>query len=719
MNKFVFIATTVISVAMTGCVSIEDQLNSQDPNVRVQDEYRLLTNARLSGKPEEVVSAINRIQTKSLLLEIAKNASQKRIGEGQAALSKLTDEKDFTTLACSAEAPQIRRMAFAKVSKQETLLAICTQAGDPMIRKFAMDKLSPDNLVKLPYSSALLPYWKKITDQKTLAKIYRDGCGTFPQEDLKAIAEKIDDEAILGEMVIPPPGRETAMAQRNRENEIFKLSNEIKELRNKAEERNKDANRAKKNWDLREEKRARQEAYNLLAQITQIQKRLDLMKNSPVTGLYVTNRIAQAALYGRIKNADVFGRIATATDEYDRPLFKTCEQLMPIIEKMPEDKALEFALGKLEGFGINQWSDRTPLELAASIAGRAKDSKTRIKLAATAFERIESIKDECDKSFMYSWRKGSEEFAVKYATEFPLSEDEKAEILAKGGLAARRVAEIAGEETARKALASGRSLGRELEEKLVAKIPADKIDLSMYESVKPGTAKAALYEKMPENMKDAAKASLKRSFAAVEAKAKAAAPGTFELAGFYLGMSLDDLETVLAYHFPRLEFSECRDEDGYEKEKGFGKEFMIVFSSKNNPFCRASAKDRKVYRIDFDKHIIANWCKYNAATPRTWAQAYGKERGIKMEYSPLSKEVTVATGNGGLLDMSFSQVSLHQETWQFKDAAKEYRLTYFGKPEIFGMQGGIAGALIKGEGWEKLCREGAAPEGTFRAEIED
>lgn len=721
MNKFVFIATTVISVAMTGCVSIEDQLNSQDPNVRVQGEYRLLTNARLSGKPKEVVSAINRIQTKSLLLEIAKNASQKRIGEGQAALSKLTDEKDFATLACSAEAPQIRRMAFAKVSKQETFLAICTQAGDPMIRKFAMDKLSPDNLAKLPYSSALLPYWKKITDQKTLAKIYRDGCGTFPQEDLKAIAEKIDDEAILGEMVIPPPGRETAMAQRNRENEIFKLSNEIKELRNKAEERNKDANRAKKNWDLREEKRARQEAYNLLAQITQIQKRLDLMKNSPVTGLYVTNRIAQAALYGRIKNADVFGRIATATDEYGRPLFKTREQLIPILEKMPEDKALEFALGKLKSFGIYQLGndDLVPLEIAVSLAGVAKESKTRVRLAVEAFGRIESIKDECKKDFRYNWRDSSEKFAREYAESFSLSEDEKAEILAMGSLAGRRVVEIAGEETARKALASGRSFGRELEEQLVAKIPANKIDMPLYESVKPGTAKAALYEKMPENIKDAAKASLKRSFAAVEAKAKAAAPGTFELAGFYLGMSLDDLETVLAYHFPRLEFSECRDEDGYEKEKGFGKEFMIVFSSKNNPFCRASAKDRKVYRIDFDKQIIANWCKYNAATPRTWAQAYGKERGIKMEYSPLSKEVTVATGNGGLLDMSFSQVSLHQETWQFKDAAKEYRLTYFGKPEIFGMQGGIAGALIKGEGWEKLCREGAAPEGTFRAEIED
>lgn len=717
MKTLILSSALTVALVITGCVSIEDQLNSQDPNVRVQGEYRLLTNARLSGKPEEVVSAINRIQTKSLLLEIAKNASQKRIEEGQTALSQLTDENDFATLACSAEAPQIRRMAFAKVSKQETLLAICTQAGDPMIRKFAMDKLSPDNLAKLPYSSALLPYWKKITDQKTLAKIYRDGCGTFPQEDLKAIAEKIDDEAILGEMVIPPPGRETAMAQYNRENEIFKLSNEIKELCNKAEERNKDANRAKKNWDLREEKRARQEAYNLLAQITQIQKRLDLMKNSPVTGLYVTNRIAQAALYGRIKNADVFGRIATATDEYDRPLFKTCEQLMPIIEKMPEDKALEFALVKLEGFGINQWSDRTPLELAASIAGRAKDSKTRVRLADAAFGKIESIKDECrnSRNFMVSWDDEDKEIAAKYAAKFPLSEDEKAEILAKGGLAARRVAEIAGEETARKALMSGCSLGRELEEQLVAKIPADKIDLSLYESVKPGVAKAALYEKMPESMKDAAEASLEKSFAAVEAKAKAATGETFELDGFYLGMSLDDLETVLAYHFPRLGFTECRDDDGYEKEKGFGKDFMIVFSSKNNPFCRASAKDRKVYCINFDKYIIANWCKYNAATPRTWAQSFGKEHGVRMEYSPLSKEVTVATGNGGLLDMSFRQISLHQETWQYKDAAKKYRLTYFGKPEIIGGMG----RLLGGDGWEKLCREGAAPEGTLRAEIED
>ena len=687
MRTIVALSASVImgTAVFTGCVSIEDQLNSQDPSVRLVGEHRLLTQARMSGKPEEVLNAVKRIHTKPLLIEIAKNASQKRIEEGQTALSQLTDENDFATLACSAEAPQIRRMALSKVSQHKILRSICTQTRDPVIRKSAMDKLSPADFALLPYSPELLPYWKKITDQKTLAKIYRDGCGTFSEDDLKAIADKINDEAVLGEMVIPPD----PIAERKRDSEIRAAKSTLQTL---------------EKMQQRERKSDRRNAYAQRSRQAENEARAKLQRFQAEGGsLYVTNDAARTALYCRIQNAEVFGKIVSATDEYNRPLFKTREQLAPILKRMPEDKALEFALGKLKSFGIYQLGndDLVPLEIAVSLAGVAKESKTRVRLAVEAFGRIESIKDECKKDFRYNWRDSSEKFAREYAESFSLSEDEKAEILAMGSLAGRRVVEIAGEETARKALASGRSFGRELEEQLVAKIPANKIDIPLYESVKPGTAKAALYKK----------ASLKRSFAAVEAKAKTAAGKTFELEGFYLGMSLDDLETVLAYHFPRLEFSECRDEDGYEKEKGFGKEFMIVFSSKNNPFCRASAKDRKVYRIDFDKDIIANWCKYNAATPRTWAQSFGKEHGVKMEYSPLSKEVTAVSGN----NMSFRQISLHQETWQCKNVAKKYRLTYFGQPEIIGGMG----RLLGGDGWEKLCREGAAPEGTFRAEIED
>ena len=190
MRTIVALSASVImgTAVFTGCVSIEDQLNSQDPSVRLVGEHRLLTQARMSGKPEEVLNAVKRIHTKPLLIEIAKNASQKRIEEGQTALSQLTDENDFATLACSAEAPQIRRMALSKVSQHKILRSICTQTRDPVIRKSAMDKLSPADFALLPYSPELLPYWKKITDQKTLAKIYRDGCGTFSEDAVEELS---------------------------------------------------------------------------------------------------------------------------------------------------------------------------------------------------------------------------------------------------------------------------------------------------------------------------------------------------------------------------------------------------------------------------------------------------------------------------------------------------------------------------------------------------
>lgn len=508
MNYKTSVLAVVLTVVMTitGCVTIEDQLNSPDPSTRLVGEHRLLTQARQSGKAEEVLNAVKRIQTKPLLLEISKNASQKSIEEGQLALSKLTDEKDFATLACLAVSPQIRRMAFARVSQQETLLAVCTRARDSGIRKSAMDKLSPESLSQLPYSPDLFPYWKKITDQKTLAKIYRDTCGVLSKDDMKSIADKIEDEAILEEMVIPMPGHQLAMVQRNRKNEKSKLSCTIRELRDKAEYMNSVADHAKKNWNLREEKRARREAVEILTQVAQMQKNLDLIDCSPVTGLYITNDTDRTALYGRIKNADVFERIVSATDEYNRPLFKTREELAPILKRMPEGKALKFVLGKLNGYNTSDWNDNKfwPLELAAGLAVVAKDSKSRVRLADAAIGKIESIKDTCQSSlnFRLHWSNREESAAAKYAADFPLSEDEKFEILCTEGLARRRVVEIADEDTARRALSSGRTLNEKIEKMLVAKIPGERIDLALYESVKSEIAKDALYKKMPDSVRE-------------------------------------------------------------------------------------------------------------------------------------------------------------------------------------------------------------------------
>ena len=505
MKTVALASAFAIVMAMTGCVTIEDQLNSPDPSTRLIGEHQLLTQARQSGKEEEVLNAVKRIQTKPLLLEIAKNANPKRIAEGQEAFSKLTDEKDFATLACSAEAPSIRRMALEKVSQQESLFAICTQSRDSGIRKSAMGRLSPESLARLPYSSALFPYWKKITDQKTLAKIYRDGCGTFSQDDLNGIASKIEDNAVLNEMVIPPSGPQIALAKRNREDKMSKLSETIKGLRIKANMHNRNADHAKKKSDAVKERRERQEAANYITKANELGKQLDMLKGSPAEGLYVTNDTARAVLYGRIKDATVFEKILLATGEDNCPILKTREQLVSVLRRMPEDNALRLTLDKLHYYGTYFWnkSDFWQLELAASLAMIAKDSKTRVRLADAAIGKVEAIKDECRSSlnFRLSWSDKEESAASKYAADFPLSEDERAEIVAMGGLAGRRVAQIVDEETARKVLASGRMLDKEIEKALVEKIPGEKIDIALYESVVSVAAKATLYGKMPESVK--------------------------------------------------------------------------------------------------------------------------------------------------------------------------------------------------------------------------
>ena len=506
MKTAVLASAFAIVMVMTGCVTIEDQLNSPDPSTRLIGEHRLLTQARQSGKEEEVLNAVKRIQTKQLLLEIAKNAPQKRIAEGQQAFAKLTDEKDFTMLACSAEAPSIRRMALEKVSQQESFLAICTRSRDSGIRKSAMDKLSPENLARLPYSSALFQYWRKITDPKTLAKIYRDCCGTFSQDDLKGIAAKIEDNAVLNEMVIPPSGPQITLAKRNREDKISNLSETIKGWRIKADMHNRNADHAKKKMDAIKERRERQETANCIAKANEIAKQLAVLKKSPVTGLYVTNDTARIALYCRIKSAEVFCKVVSATDTDGRPLLKTREQLVPVLERMPEDEALKFTLDKLHHYGTYFWNkgEFWPLELATSLAMIAKDSKTRVRLADAAIGKIEAVKDECRSclNLRLSWNDREESAAVKYAVNFPLSEDERTEIIAMGGLAGRRVAEIIDEGTARKVLVSGRMLDKKIEETLVTKIPEEKIDIALYESVKSDDAKAALYEKMPKSVKE-------------------------------------------------------------------------------------------------------------------------------------------------------------------------------------------------------------------------
>ena len=449
MCRVAFAMMLFIAIAMTGCVSIEDQLNSPDPTTRMRGEQRLLKQSRLSGTVNDRVEAVKRVQTPQLLMEVARSAT---IPEGRIAVSKLANENDLADVVCTAQALEIRHLAFAKIKDQHAFLKIATKSPDASIRKAAMDSLSPESLAQLPYSHALIPYWRKMSDQKTLARIYRDGCGTLPAEDLNGLAAKIGDNAVLCEMVVPIPGQQAAILQRNRENEIFTLSGEIKALREKSDEYNQEADRAKENWELSKEKRERRKASEFLAKVAEVQQRLNTLKNTPVTGLYITNDTARAVLYGQIKDPAVFVTILGNSYTYNPPLFSTERQLKPILAKIPEDRAFEFALCKLEYFGIHSWSENNlvPLEIAKNVVNAAKESKTRVSLASAALSKLGQIKTELKENplrYMCSWHERQETFAVDYTRSFNLTYDEKMEVLQKKGQPAYWVVACSDDET--------------------------------------------------------------------------------------------------------------------------------------------------------------------------------------------------------------------------------------------------------------------------------
>ena len=111
--------------------------------------------------------------------------------------------------------------------------------------------------------------------------------------------------------------------------------------------------------------------------------------------------------------------------------------------------------------------------------------------------------------------------------------------------------------------------------------------------------------------------------------------------------------------------------------------------------------------------MLKKWYKYNAGTIRAWAKAYSKEHSIDMELEFLNRDGEVYMPNA-MLEAQRYNVSLHQETWQWKNAMKDYRIMYFGEPKIEAFGGG---PLAKAAAEDKYAAI-SADAGTLRVQIE-
>ena len=251
-------------------------------------------------------------------------------------------------------------------------------------------------------------------------------------------------------------------------------------------------------------------------------------------------------------------------------------------------------------------------------------------------------------------------------------------------------------------LMSGKVANEKLQLALVENIEKGTADVKLYDGVKNPVLKKAIFAKLSKDARIEINGRNRTECEKLIAKAKGKGAETFELAGFYLGMSMDDAKMLMMHHFPDVEITEEKDKNG---------EYKLDASCQDTPFCWAD-KERKVYQFNFGKQMLKKWYEYNAARTMDWAKAFSRERNIEMKLDFLERSDDVYLPNA-MLQMEPHHVSLHQEIWTYKDGMKNYRITYFGERKFGGN-----GIMIKAAAHDKYMYI-SAPEGTLRAKVEN
>ena len=375
-----------------------------------------------------------------------------------------------------------------------------------------------------------------------------------------------------------------------------------------------------------------------------------------------------------------------------------------LLKKLSQEKMVELVLRDIDGYNASYWKqgDLSALETGIGIIADVKDEKSAVKIVKGIFSKIAECREQYKKiDSVWSWGKSEWEKVEKLLAKLPaLSDPAIAELVCFSELTWDYLIAKVTPDNAYGILTQGKAKYGDLEVALVKKLQPEKVDLKVFAGVKTDAGKKAVLAAMPPDVKKAAQEIKEKAFAAVMAKAKMARKETFEMQGFYLGMDWEDMKIVLTHHFPDGKIEEDRHKDGEEEA------YVAVYvQGQKTPFCYALEKDKKVYQFNFGKKILKKWYKYDVQSYKEWAKMFAREKGVDMPYKMLRESTDLAW--------------FHQETYQYKHNANEYRLTYFGE-ETYGGDKSIF-AYDKRKGYSVIdwkVRYIRDDPGTLRAAIE-
>ena len=276
---------------------------------------------------------------------------------------------------------------------QEDLVVAFKSATSSDVKLGILKLLNDGSIAKLPYDPTLVGYWTKVTDQKILAKVYKDCFVQIPQSDRIKVVARFSDEVILKEMVTPPSEEKVREERNRKEKKSYELREQLRRLNDEAESNERDYKQYRRKYAGEKAKECRMRA-------TVIEKQLKSVENAPVdTGLYVADENARTLLYGKV----------------DPSLLNT------------------IALDVMHSHTLDSWNNgrNGELETAVQIANHVSDKKTGGRIAISLIRKIDAYRSKCQSGWGMSWAEKDKTEAAKLtkAVEGLLSDDLLEEVI--------------------------------------------------------------------------------------------------------------------------------------------------------------------------------------------------------------------------------------------------------------------------------------------------
>lgn len=413
-----------------------------------------------------------------------------------------------------------------------------------------------------------------------------------------------------------------------------------------------------------------------------------------------------AKLADKINDSKVIVKTLKAVESHSlKNYINNEDERAKLLSRLSGEEAVKYALDGIEHHSVYSWNKNKmlPMNDAIAVTKVVKNPDGVVKIVSAMLAKIASYQKQCKDSCSMSWGKEDTDKANALVKNFPKFDDATvAALICSDTSSWSYFIDSVSVNVAYNVLSGGKAKSAELELALVKKLPKEKIDMAVYNGAKYDETKKAVSAVMPPELKKRAAEAAEKAYASIAEKAKNAAKETFEMDGFYLGMSWEDMKAVFAHHFPELKVNE-KDDDGLK----------LYVSNQKSAFCLAD-KEKKIYQFNFGKKMLKKWYDYDAQNYAEWALRFGREQGKDLRLKFIEKDATIYEP----MDMSrHYKVWFHQVAFQYKDNAKNYRLTYFGEEKDYTCEGGIGGAVLKELAAPKFRYTRGDP-GSLRVQVE-